>query len=173
MSIISESKAAHKEAYKSYLKALEAVFNDYHHIRANQMNMERAAINEMLGILRDTDKPLTAAQIERLMNGRLSKAEIASNLTEMRYYPRSSRFYNYCSEEEANYDGHALIPVVIPLDKHKNTHYPHKGDSEKFVAIKTRRRAKVAEIDENGSVIPNTERTVTIKGALTYKIEKV
>lgn len=152
MSIISTNKEAKRE-----------LLHQYHADCAKQNAAERDAMNEMLDVLRDADRPMTAAQIEAACTSGISKNEIAGNLRAMR--ARRSRY-----ENDFFYFGHPVPHVGIPTGKSRKDY----GDGER-IAIKGggKRVATMVELDESGEVIPNSKRKVTLNESNKYSIERI
>lgn len=138
---MEKNRTAKKRAYEAYKEECVTA-------RREEYN----AIGEMLSILRATDKPMTAAQIETACTSGLSKHEIVGNLEAMKW--RNSRYRRtYYFDKE--------MPIVeIPIKKN--------------LKIKTRYGEKVlmAEITPDGKIIPNTARYVAPPTCATYNIEE-
>ena len=149
MSIISNNKEAKKEARRVYEEKL-----------IEMRIAEHNAMNEMLNVLRDTNGLMTAAQIEAACTSGISKYEIAGNLLAMK--TRHSRY-----EHTVFFCGQRLPSVNIPIMN-------SMGWGERIVTKGGgKRRATVVELDENGHIIPNSKRVVTIRESKRYGIEKV
>lgn len=143
MSKISEARNKRTEARKTYVRTVKEA-----------QKQEGKIVGEMLDILRAADKPMTAAQIKCACKGNMSSYEIAGDLCAMKKH--ESR-YIY---------GEYSIATKVP--SRSNT-FP-----EQIIIKRGKfRKAQMAEIDENGNVIPNTVRYVNIKEHNRYSIEKL
>lgn len=149
MSIISKNKEAKREARRAYEEKLAEMRAAEHH-----------AMNEMLHILRTTNRLMTAAQLETACTSGISKHEIAGNLHAMKTghirYKNVSYFY-----------GQRLPRVNIPgIDsRSREERIVYNGGG--------RRKATIVELDENGCIIPNSQQTVAIYESKRYGIEKI
>lgn len=144
MSIISKNR-----------RTVDKLREEFMEKRFQLMLSELNAMDEMLDVLRNTDTPMSAAQIEAVCTSGISRYEIAGNLTAMQEH--TSRYDNLRS---------VFSKKVTPVN------IPHKNGRE-YIAFKGggTRIATFVEIDKNGEIIPNTKQTRRIKEARKYIIE--
>lgn len=144
MSIIANHKKIRKE-----------MLRQYHEHCVSQAIVERDAMDEMLEVLRDSDTPMTAAQIEAACTSGISRYEIAGNLQAMKTH--HSRY-----ENRDTIFTREIKPVNVPVGNGKERIIVKGGGS---------RKVTVVEVDEYERIIPNTKRTMYIKEAKKYFIE--
>lgn len=144
MSIISKNRRAVEELRKEFME-------NRFLLKLSEFN----AMDEMLNVLRNTDTPMSAAQIEAACTSGISRYEIAGNLTAMQEH--TSRYDNL-----REVFGRKIEPVNIPR-KNGREYIAFRGGGTRI--------ATFVEIDKNGEIIPNTKQTRRIKEARKYIIE--
>ena len=150
MSIISANKEAKRAARYAYEEKL-----------VEMRTAEHNAMNEMLNVLRSSDRVMTAAQIKAFCTSSISTHEIAGNLLAMK-----NRHSRYADVYYAH--GRKVPRVDIPTRdiEGKGEYIVAKGGGGK-------RKTVIAELDENNNIIPNSKREIILHEGLRYGIGKI
>lgn len=164
MSIVKSNKLAARNARiakRKTITLLEKKISEakalYKHERIEIAEAEHNAMNEMLSIVRYSDRPLTAKEIAARCHSDISKHEVAGNLVAMSDPYKCSRYWHndWCC-------CYKISEVKIP----------HRDEGEEIEVESNRNKvATFVEVDENGNIIPGTQFTKTIELPNLYSIK--
>ena len=79
--VIENGRKEREQLAEMYRAKLRSLFEDWRIDRKESLKEEEKIVEELLDILKDTDKPFTAHQLSQVLGGKMSTMEIAGNLS--------------------------------------------------------------------------------------------